>query len=131
HRPIRIDFAAIPLTSLNLDRTIPIDLGEHRIMPGSSSLARTLAGRFLVAAPSMPDGRFQKSVVFMCKHDDDGALGIIVNNKVEDLPLGHVYKQLGIEVSAAAAERPVLFGGPVDTSRGLVLHSADYKRDET
>src|SRR6187402_366800 len=98
-------------------------------MPGSSSPAATLVGRFLVAAPSMPDERFQKSVVFICKHDDEGALGIIVNNKVEDLPLGHVYKQLGIEVSDAAAERPVLFGGPVQTSRGLVLHSADYKRD--
>jgi putative transcriptional regulator len=100
-------------------------------MPGSGSPAASLVGRFLVAAPSMPDERFQKSVVFICKHDDDGALGIIVNNKVEDLPLGQVYKQLGIEVSAAAAERPVLFGGPVETSRGLVLHSDDYKRDET
>src|SRR3954468_606841 len=100
-------------------------------MPGSSTPAATLVGRFLVAAPSMPDERFQKSVVFICKHDDDGALGIIVNNKVEDLPLGQVYKQLGIEVSAAAPERPVLFGGPVDTSRGLVLHSADYQRGET
>jgi putative transcriptional regulator len=70
-------------------------------------------------------------VVFICKHDDDGALGIIVNNKVEDLPLGQVYKQLGIEVSDAAAEQPVLFGGPVEPTRGLVLHSADYKRDET
>src|SRR5271156_6647207 len=105
-------------------------------MPGHSSPAASLpsaylAGRFLVAAPSMPDERFQKSVVFICKHDEDGALGIIVNNKVEDLPLGQVYKQLGIEVSPAAAERAVLFGGPVDTARGLVLHSADYKREET
>ena len=41
-------------------------------MPGSSSPAATLVGRFLVAAPSMPDERFQKSVVFICKHDDDG-----------------------------------------------------------
>ena len=100
-------------------------------MPGHSSSAATLVGRFLVAAPSMPDERFQKSVVFICKHDDEGALGIIVNNKVDDLPLGQVYKQLGIEVSSAAAERAVLFGGPVATSRGLVLHSADYKREET
>ena len=100
-------------------------------MPGSGSPAATLVGRFLVAAPSMPDKNFQKSVVFICKHDDDGALGIIVNNKVEDLPLGQVYKQLGIEVSPVAAERAVLFGGPVDTARGLVLHSADYKREET
>lgn len=100
-------------------------------MSGSGSPAATLVGRFLVAAPSMPDERFQKSVVFICKHDDDGALGIIVNNKVDDLPLGQVYKQLGIEVSRTAAERPVLFGGPVEPSLGLVLHSADYKREET
>lgn len=100
-------------------------------MPGSSTPAATLVGRFLVAAPSMPDGRFQKTVVFICKHDDEGALGIIVNNKVEDLPLGQVYKQLGIEVPKIANIQPVLFGGPVETSRGLVLHSADYKRGET
>ncbi|UYN95175.1 MAG: YqgE/AlgH family protein [Enhydrobacter sp.] len=100
-------------------------------MSGSSSPAASLVGRFLVAAPTMPDERFQKSVVFVCKHDDDGALGIIVNNKVEDLPLAQVYKQLGIDAATAVAERPVLFGGPVETSRGLVLHSADYKRDET
>src|ERR1700754_5005837 len=106
-----------------------MDLEDHKIMSDSGSPAAFLVGRFLVAAPSMPDERFQKSVVFICKHDDDGALGIIVNNKVEDLPLGQVYKQLGIEVSDAAAERPVLFGGPVDPTRGLVLHSADYKRE--
>ncbi len=100
-------------------------------MSDASSPAASLVGRFLVAAPSMPDERFQKSVVFVCKHDDDGALGIIVNNKVEDLPLGQVYKQLGIEVPSNEVERAVLFGGPVETSRGLVLHSADYKRDET
>jgi len=100
-------------------------------MSGPSLPAGSLAGRFLVAAPSMPDERFQKSVVFICKHEDDGALGIIVNNKVDDLPLGQVYKQLGIEIAQTTAERPVLFGGPVETSRGLVLHSADYKREET
>jgi hypothetical protein len=108
-----------------------MDLRDHIIMPGPSSPAASLVGRFLVAAPSMPDERFRKSVVFVCKHDDDGALGIIVNNSVDDLPLGQVYKQLGIDVPSDEAERPVLFGGPVETSRGLVLHSADYKRDET
>lgn len=108
-----------------------MDLRDHIAMPGPSSLAASLVGRFLVAAPSMPDERFRQSVVFVCKHDDDGALGIIVNNSVDDLPLGQVYKQLGITVPSAEADRPVLFGGPVDTSKGLVLHSADYKRDET
>src|SRR5476649_343687 len=117
--------------ALIFDWTIPMDLGEDSLMSGPSPAA-TLVGRFLVAAPSMPDERFRKSVVFICKHDDDdGALGIIVNNTVDDLPLGQVYKQLGIEVPDPAAKRPVLFGGPVETSRGLVLHSADYKREET
>jgi len=105
-------------------------------MSGSSSPPATLpsanlVGRFLVAAPSMPDESFRKSVIFICKHDGDGALGIIVNNKLDDLPLGQVYKQLGIAVPKNAIELPVLFGGPVETSRGLVLHSADYKREET
>src|SRR5258706_16200904 len=100
-------------------------------MPGSGSPAASLVGRFLVAAPSMPDERFQKSVVFICKHDDDGALGIIVNNKVDDLPLGQVYKQLGIDVPETAGGRPVLFGGPGGTARGPGLDSADYKREET
>ena len=89
-----------------------MDLMDHMTMPGPSSPAASLVGRF-------------------CKHDDDGALGIIVNNSVDDLPLGQVYKQLGIDVPSDEADRPVLFGGPVETSRGLVLHSADYKRDET
>jgi putative transcriptional regulator len=105
-------------------------------MPGHGSSAANLpsanlVGRFLVAAPSMPDASFRKSVIFICKHDDEGALGIIVNNKVDDLPLGQVYKQLGIAVPQNAIELPVLFGGPVETSRGLVLHSADYQREET
>jgi putative transcriptional regulator len=108
-----------------------MDLRDHHTMSASSTPAASLVGRFLVAAPSMPDERFQKSVVFICKHDDDGALGIIVNNKVDDLPLGQVYKQLGIVVPKIANLQPVLFGGPVETSRGLVLHSADYKREET
>src|ERR1700704_7095762 len=108
-----------------------MDLEDHCPSPGSGPPAATLVGRFLVAAPSMPDERFQKSVVFICKHDDDGALGIIVNNKVEDLPLGQVYKQLGIEVSPAAVGRAVLFGGPVETSRGPGLHSAGSRTDET
>ena len=57
-------------------------------MPGPSSPAASLVGRFLVAAPSMPDERFRKSVVFLCKHDDDGALGIIVNNSVDEAMAG-------------------------------------------
>src|SRR5260370_14940320 len=84
-----------------------------------------------MAGPVVGEESFERGGGLICKDDDDGAWGIIANNKVEDLPLGQVYKQLGIEVSPATAERAVLVGGPVDTARGLVLHSADYKREET
>jgi putative transcriptional regulator len=123
-------FGGYPFDLLEFRPDNPHGFAGTQIMISSSPVA-TLVGRFLVAAPSMPDERFQRSVVFMCKHDDDGALGIIVNNKVDDLPLGQVYRQLGIEVPQVAAPQPVLFGGPVETARGLVLHSADYRREET
>ncbi len=108
-----------------------MDLEDHCIMPGSGSPAATLVGRFLVAAPSMPDERFQKSVVFICKHDDDGALGIIVNNKVDDLPLGQVYKQLGIEVSevAASAAGAVRRSGRPDARPGAALGRLQARRN--
>ncbi|MBM3643751.1 MAG: YqgE/AlgH family protein [Alphaproteobacteria bacterium] len=100
-------------------------------MTGSLSPAAGLVGRFLVAAPSMPDERFRKSVILLCQHDEDGALGLIVNNSVDDLALAQVFKQLGIEGARAESDRPVLFGGPVQTERGMVLHSEEYRRDGT
>lgn len=98
-------------------------------MPVSTS--PWIAGRFLVATPAMPDPRFARSVIFMCEHGPDGALGLIVNQAIDDLPLSQVLEQLEIEVSPAMPARPVLFGGPVEMQLGLVLHSAEYRRRET
>ena len=98
-------------------------------MPGSGSPAASLVGRFLVAAPSMPDERFQKSVVFICKHDDDGALGIIVNQPAANISFADLLVKLDvipasdlIELPSSAGGVKVLKGGPVETERGFVLH---------
>lgn len=86
-----------------------------------------LTGKLLIAMPGMGDPRFAHSVVYLCSHGDDGAMGLIVN-KPADLPLSALLEQLEIPCpSRRIGERPVRFGGPVETGRGFVLHSSDYE----
>ncbi len=90
-----------------------------------------LAGQLLIAMPNMGDPRFEHSVVFICAHDEDHAMGVIVNKRIADIDLDELLRQLEIEPSEEASETPVYFGGPVQTERGLVLHTLDYRLDKT
>lgn len=100
-------------------------------MPMAANSSPWITGKFLVATPAMPDPRFAQSVIFMCQHGPEGALGLIVNKQIDDLPLSEVLEQLEIVSSPTIGKQPVLFGGPVETQHGLILHSLDYRRDET
>ncbi len=85
-----------------------------------------LTGKLLIAMPGMGDPRFDRSVIFMCSHDRDGAMGLIVN-KPADLRLAELLEQMDLACKdPAVAKSPVRFGGPVETGRGFVLHSSDY-----
>ncbi|MCV2889398.1 YqgE/AlgH family protein [Ruegeria aquimaris] len=85
-----------------------------------------LTGKLLIAMPGMGDPRFDRSVIFMCSHDTDGAMGLIVN-KPADLRLAELLEQMDLACKdPAVAKSPVRFGGPVETGRGFVLHSSDY-----
>jgi len=88
-------------------------------------LPTSLAGQILVAMPGIGDPRFDRSVIYMCGHSEDGAMGLIVNKPVDDVTFPELLEQLGIETPPEEQIR-VLFGGPVETGRGFVLHSADY-----
>src|SRR5688572_7232709 len=90
-----------------------------------------ITGFLLVATPAMPDERFRRTVIYMCRHDADGALGLAVNRPVDDMTEADLYKQLEISPAPGAEIRPVILGGPVEIQRGFVLHTGDYKRDET
>jgi putative transcriptional regulator len=90
-----------------------------------------LTGMLLVAMPSMSDPRFAHSVIYLCAHSEEGAMGLVVNQTVDNVTLPHVIGQLGIESSIGENEVPVHFGGPVETSRGFVLHSPDYVHEST
>ena len=89
-----------------------------------------LEGKLLIAMPSMPDPRFEKSVIYMCAHNDEGAMGIIVNKAIEGLELSTLLEKLSISRAVLSGDMPVLYGGPVQTGRGFVLHTADYESPE-
>ena len=86
----------------------------------------TLTGKLLIAMPGMGDPRFEQSVIYMCAHSDDGAMGLIINKPSKDIQLKSLLDQLDLEISPDMTDMRVHFGGPVETGRGFVLHSSDY-----
>jgi putative transcriptional regulator len=90
-----------------------------------------LSGQLLVAMPGMKDPRFAKTVIYMCAHSADGAMGLVLNRELQSLTFPDMLQQLNIEAPEPHREIRVHFGGPVESGRGFVLHSADYVRDAT
>jgi putative transcriptional regulator len=92
-----------------------------------------LDDQFLVAMPGMKDDRFSRSVIYVCAHSEEGAMGIIINQaqplRFPDLlvQLGIVDESAAIRLPPDARDLPVRNGGPVDRSRGFVLHSDDFR----
>jgi putative transcriptional regulator len=92
-----------------------------------------LDGQMLVAMPSMGDDRFARAVIYVCAHSSEGAMGIIVNQPAPHISFPDLLVQLEVIPAADLIQLPtsaggvkVLKGGPVDTRRGFVLHSADF-----
>ena len=82
----------------------------------------SLNNQLLIAMPGMPDPNFNSTVTLICEHNDEGALGIIINRPL-DLRLGGLFEQLSLdEADTMVSKRPVLSGGPVARERGFVLH---------
>ena len=90
-----------------------------------------LSGQLLVAMPGMEDPRFVKTVIYMCAHNEDGAMGLVINRAIESLTFPDLLEQLGIETVDPDARINIQFGGPVESGRGFVLHSSDYSQDVT
>ena len=97
----------------------------------NSSEPGYLSGQFLAAMPAMGDPRFEKSVIYICAHSEDGAMGLIINQPLEELNFPDILDQMGIEPTPACDQITVHCGGPVESARGFVLHSSDYQMDGT
>ncbi len=97
-----------------------------------------LEGQLLIAMPTMGDSRFERTVIFLCAHSADGAMGIIVNREADNVSFEELLHQLGIigegeeiRLPARARSARVHQGGPVETGRGFVLHSDDFYLKES
>ena len=105
--------------------------------PGKRSAAGSfLEGQLLLAMPTMTDKRFRRSVIYMCRHSREGAMGLIVNQVANDLTFPQLLFQLDLiavddddAMPVNLLDKPVHIGGPVSSERGFVLHSADYTTD--
>lgn len=93
--------------------------------------ANFLDSKLLLAMPSITDERFERTVIYMCSHDESGAMGLIINQQAENLNFEELLDQLDIEVHSEMPDIPVHVGGPVEPGRGFVLHSADFVEDST
>lgn len=87
-------------------------------------MTQDLTGKLLIAMPGMNDPRFERSVVLVCAHSEDGAMGVVLNRSLPELEFRSLLSQLGIEAGGDARDVPVHFGGPVEPGRGFVLHPA-------
>jgi putative transcriptional regulator len=88
-------------------------------------------GQLLVAMPSMSDPRFSRSVIYICSHSEEGAMGLVVNRLAHSLSFTDLLTQLNIQSLGMEKEIRVHLGGPVDGERGFVLHSPEYMKDSS
>ncbi len=92
-----------------------------------------LTGHLLLAMPTMSDPRFERTVIYMCAHGPEGAIGLVINRLIGSLSFPDLLTQLDIEINPEHHARMpnIHFGGPVETERGFVLHTSDYRHDGT
>ena len=91
----------------------------------------TLSGKLLIAMPALPDSRFRQTVTYLCGHNSDGALGLVIN-RPSSMKLGEVFEQLSLDsTDHDLANQSILKGGPVNRERGFVLHEAGGSWDST
>jgi putative transcriptional regulator len=91
----------------------------------------SLAGQLLIAMPQMQDHRFVRSVIFLCAHNQEGAMGLVVNKFIDSVTMPELLEKLGIPSVGLIGRARVHSGGPVEEGRGFVLHSDDYLEQNT
>lgn len=101
------------------------------VMNENNTIPTDLTGQLLVAMPHMQDERFSKSVIYVCSHTKEGAMGLMINRVIPTLTFPDLLHQLDIQIYGMEDEIRVHLGGPVDEERGFVLHSPDYIKDST
>lgn len=104
---------------------------DSSLMPHRSQDVQYLTGQLLIAMPGMADPRFQRSVIYLCAHNAEGAMGLVINRLFSSIDFGDLLEQLEIRLPRQPEDMRVHYGGPVESGRGFVLHSVDFVREGT
>jgi len=91
----------------------------------------SFVGQVLLAMPAMTDPRFERSVIYVCAHNAEGAMGIVINKTLDSIDFHELLDELDIPTDEKSQDIAIHFGGPVENQRGFVLHSSDYQHSET
>ena len=92
---------------------------------------RYLTGQLIVAMPNLADPRFARTVIYLCAHSEEAAMGLVVNRLIGSITFPDLLEQLDIDAGGVGRDIPIHFGGPVESGRGFVLHSTDYRQEGT
>jgi len=115
----------LALSSLLFSSTISVTWGQ------GADAAEFTAGQLLVATSEMRDPRFAEAVIYMVKHNTEGAMGLVINRPLAKGPVKDLLQGFGIEIEDAKGEIIIHYGGPVNTNAGFVLHSDDVVLDDS
>jgi putative transcriptional regulator len=99
--------------------------------PSLTGDAEFLTGRLLVAMPGIEDPRFERTVLYLCAHDEEQALGLAVNRPVDGLTVFELLERLGVKAETQTPSDLVLLGGPMERERGFVLHTDDFSSPDS
>ena len=99
--------------------------------PPLLDFSRGFTGRLVVAMPHLADTPFEEAVCLICSYNEEHAFGVVVNKPMKGVTLADIVSDLGVECDELSAKRPLHYGGPVDMQRGAVLHSLDYRQEDT
>jgi putative transcriptional regulator len=126
-RPLRVGGAVLGLLLF----TLPVVSREAGPGTGGAAPVDNLTGQFLVATDELRDPRFVRAVVYVIRHGDAGAMGLVVNRPVGSGPITEVLKQLQLDTSGVRGDILVYYGGPVEPGLGFILHTNDYHISNT
>ena len=90
-----------------------------------------LSGKFIIASPAMTDPRFYKAVIYMVSHKNEGAMGIIINQPIIETKINTIIENEDLKNNVNMDNIPITFGGPVDTKKGFILHTSEFKDKTT
>ena len=106
----------------------PAAAGAERAI---TQAGQSLAGQFLVATDTLRDPRFARTVIYMVRHDATGAMGLVVNRPVRDMPLAPLLRKFGLDERGVTGSVRAHYGGPVEIGQGFLLHTAEYATEGT